>query len=184
MKLLEILLISISLAMDAFSVSIYKGLKLENNLKRNAFIIALFFSIFQMLMPIIGFYLGNSLNSYLFKFNYLLAFFLLIFIGFNIIKESFEEPKLENNLDLKELIILSLITSIDAFSIGLTFSLLKVNLLTSIIIIGIVTFILSLIGVFIGKIIKNKYQKLASIIGGIILIIIGLKILIEHLINY
>ena len=181
MEIKEIIFVSIALAMDAFSVSICKGLSMQYKFKRNALLIAICFSFFQMLMPLLGFYLGNCLNNYFIKFNYLIAFILLTIIGINMIKESYENKDINIGLSIKELLILSLATSIDAFSIGITFSFFKVNLLIAIILIGIITFILCLIGVILGKYIGNKLDKKAQIFGGIVLIIIGLKILLEHL---
>ncbi len=180
MKLFDLIIISIALSMDAFSVSICKGLSLKKNIKKNAFLLAFSFSIFQMLMPIIGYFLGYYLNSYFLKFNKLIAFVLLFIIGFNMIKESNKDNNLNNNLSLKELLILSIATSIDAFSIGLTFSLFKVNLTQAFLLIGIITFILCYIGVLIGKIIGKKFEQISSIFGGIILIIMSLKFLLEH----
>lgn len=184
MKITEIIFISIALAMDAFSVSICKGLEMKYKFKRNALLIVISFSFFQMLMPILGYYLGNSFNNYFIKFNHIIAFILLTIIGINMIKESYENKDINIGLSIKELLILSIATSIDAFSIGITFSLFKVNLLTSIVLIGLITFILCLIGVHLGKYIGNKLDKKAQIFGGIILIIIGLKILLEHFIIF
>lgn len=180
MKIFDLILISIALAMDAFSVSICKGLSLKDNFKRNTFFIAISFSIFQVLMPILGYFLGNNLNSYFTKFNKLIAFILLFIIGFNMIKESNNNDKLNSKLSFKELLILSIATSIDAFAVGLTFSLFKVNLTIASLLIGIITFILSYIGVLIGKVIGDKYEKTSEILGGIILIIMSLKFLLEH----
>jgi len=174
----EILLISISLAMDAFSVSISKGITMNYKIKRNSLILATSFSIFQMIMPLIGYYLGNLLNIYLLKYNYLIVFFILTIIGINMIKESYSNNIINSKLSLKELLLLSIATSIDALSIGITFSLFKINLLLTISIIGIITFILSFIGVNLGKILNNKFNNI-NILGGIILIILGLKNLLE-----
>ena len=166
--------------MDAFSVSICKGLQINKNIKKYAFVIALSFSLFQVLMPLLGYFLGSSLNSYFAKFNKLIAFVLLFIIGFNMIKDSFKQDNINTNLTLKELILLSIATSIDAFSVGLTFSLFKVNLLIALLLIGIITFVFCFIGVLIGKIIGDKFQKISEIFGGIVLIIMSLKFLLEH----
>ena len=122
MKLFELILISLSLAMDAFSVSICKGLSIKTNFKKKAFLLALSFSIFQVLMPILGFLLGNSLSEYFLKFNHLIAFFLLTVIGFNMLKESSKENDINNSFAFKEILGLSIATSIDGFSIGISFS--------------------------------------------------------------
>ena len=180
MKIFELLIISISLAMDAFSVSICKGLTINRNIFKKAIIISISFSLFQILMPILGFYLGNSLNTYFLKFNKLIAFVLLFIVGFNMIKESFEDTNLKSSLSIVELFGLSIATSIDAFSIGLTFSLLSVNLKLALLFIFIITFILSFLGVMLGKIIGSKYEKISEIFGGIVLIIMSLKFLLEH----
>lgn len=180
MKIYELIIISFSLAMDAFSVSICKGLKIKNNIIKSAIIISLSFSLFQVLMPILGFYLGTNLNQYFIRYNKLIAFGLLFIIGFNMIKESLMDSNLKTNLDFIELLSLGFATSIDAFSVGLTFSLFKVNLFIALSLIGIITFILSLIGVLIGKKIGNKYEKIAEVFGGVILIVMSLKFLLEH----
>ena len=180
MKIFELIIISFSLAMDAFSVSICKGLTISKNIKKYAFIISFSFCLFQMLMPLLGFLLGNSLNGYIMKFNHLIAFSLLLIIGINMIKDTFIKEELDSNLTFKELFALSIATSIDAFSVGLTFSLFKVNLLLAIILIGTITFILSFIGVFIGYKLGSKFNKLATLFGGIVLIILSLKFLLEH----
>ena len=180
MNISEIILISISLAMDAFSVSISKGLNIKNNIFKISLIIALFFSIFQMLMPILGYYLGNIFSNYILKFNNIIASILLLVIGFNMLKDSYHSNLLNTKISIKELIGLSIATSIDAFSIGITFSLFKINILNTIIVIGIITFILSFLGTLIGKIIGNKFEKISEIIGGIVLILMGLKFLFFH----
>lgn len=166
--------------MDAFSASVCKCLNIKNNFKLNSIIISFSFSIFQMIMPLIGYFLGNTLSDKLINFNHIIAFVLLSVVGINMIKESYKKEDLNNNFNFKELITLSIATSIDALSVGITFSFFKINLVNTIITIGITCFILSLLGCFIGKVIGNKINNLANIIGGIILILIGLKILLEH----
>ena len=180
MNYIELLLISFALSMDAFSVSICKGITLKYKIKRNSFIISLSFSIFQMLMPIIGYYLGSKLNNYFLSFNHLIAFIILLIVGINMIKESYKKEDINIGLSIKELISLSIATSIDALAVGITFSLFKINLLLSILTIGIITFILCLIGVNLGKYLNNKYEQKAEIFGGIILILIALKSLLDY----
>lgn len=182
MKYIEIIIISFALAMDAFSVSICKGVSLKYKIKRNSFLISLSFSIFQMIMPLIGYYLGNKLNTYFFTFSHIIAFIILITIGINMIKESYTKEDINIGLSIKELLSLSIATSIDALAIGITFALFKINLLLSILTIGIITFILCIIGVNIGKLIGNKYENKSQIIGGIVLIIMGIKNLLEYFI--
>ena len=181
MNIIGLLLISISLAMDAFSVSICKGISMKYKFKRNSFLITLSFSLFQMIMPLIGYFLGSRLNNYFLKFNHLIAFFILFIIGFNMIKESYTSEDIKDGLSIKELILLSIATSIDAMAIGITFSLFNINLKLVIFLIGIITFVLCYIGVNLGKIIGNKLGKKASILGGIVLILMSIKILLEYL---
>ena len=183
MNNIEIFLISLGLAMDAFSVSICKGLTMKYKFKRNAFLMALSFSIFQMLMPLIGYFLGNTLSNKLINFNHIIAFTLLTIIGINMIKESYKDEDIKIGLSIKELIGLSIATSIDAMAVGITFAFFNINLIKAIFMIGTVCFSLCLIGVYLGKLIGKRFNSLASIIGGIVLILIGLKILLEHLLS-
>lgn len=183
MNLLEVILIGISLAMDAFSVSICKGLSMKKINKYKALIIGLYFGIFQGIMPIIGYYLGNSFYDLITNYDHWIAFALLLFIGLNMIKESFSKDNKSSNdkTDFKTMFPLAIATSIDALAVGITFSIQKTNIFLESIIICIITFILSIIGVILGKKVGNKFGKKASILGGLVLIIIGIKILFEHL---
>ena len=183
MELFEIVVIGIGLAMDAFAVSVCKGLSMKKMNWKKAVIIALYFGIFQAIMPIIGYFLGNTFSSFIENIDHWLSFILLSAIGINMIKNSFdsEEDKRNDNIDIKTMLLLSIATSIDALAIGITFAFFKINLLFSIIIIGLITFILSIFGVKIGNKFGDKFQNKAEIIGGFILIVIGLKILLEHL---
>ena len=183
MKNYEIILISIALAMAAFSVSICKGLTMKHKFRRNSLIIALSFSLFQMIMPLIGYFLGSKLSGMLITFNHIIAFVLLVVIGFNMLHDAYHDEDLKEGLSISELIFLSFATSIDAMAVGITFSFFEVNLKFAILAIGIVAFLFSLIGVNLGKLIGNKFEKKAQIIGGIVLIIIGFKILLEHFFN-
>ena len=182
MENIELLIISIALSMDAFSVSICKGLTMKYKFRRNSLIIAMSFSFFQMLMPLIGYFLGSHLSSYLINFNHIITFILLLVIGINMIKESYNKEDIKIGLSIKELLLLSIATSIDAMAIGITFSLFEVNLTMATLMIGITAFIFSLVGVYLGKLIGNKFEKKAQIFGGIILIILGVKILLEQII--
>lgn len=181
MGIFELITISISLAMDAFSASICKGLKQTKLNLKNSLIVGTYFGLFQSIMPTIGYYLGNFFSDKIKAFDHYIAFFLLLFIGISMIKDTKENKDINYNLNFKEMFILSIATSIDALIIGITFSFLNVNLLMSIIIIGLITFILTSIGYNIGTYFGIKYQKKSQIIGGLILIIMGFKILIEHL---
>ncbi len=184
MKFIELLLIAVGLAMDAFAVSITTGFTEKKLKKRGIFKIAIFFGLFQGMMPLLGWSLGIKFIEYLSKYDHWIAFGLLSIIGGKMVYEGFQIEKCELDkkcMSNKKLIVLSIATSIDAFAVGLTFSVLKVSIIYPAIIIGVVTFVLSLIGVYIGKKMGGLIEKKMEIIGGIILIAIGLKILIEHL---
>ncbi len=183
MGIFEIVLIGLGLAMDAFAVSICKGLSMKKMNWKNAIIIALYFGIFQALMPIIGYWLGTTFSSLVENVDHWIAFILLVIIGGNMIKDSFDDEceKRNEKIDFKTMIILAIATSIDALAVGVTFAFFKTNIVLAVSIIGIITFILSLIGVKIGNHFGDKFQNKAELTGGIILIIIGIKILLEHL---
>ena len=183
MTLTEIILISIGLAMNAFAVSICKGLSIKKINWKVICIVGLYFGIFQAGMPIIGYFLGKGFESFVTKIDHWIAFILLSFIGINMIKEAFSKDENINGDDLsfKTMIILAIATSIDALAVGITFAFFDVNIIFSISMIGIITFILSAIGVILGNKFGNKYEKKSQLLGGLILIIIGIKILIEHL---
>lgn len=183
MGILEIVLIGLGLAMDALAVSICKGLSMKKMNWKNAIIIAVYFGIFQALMPVIGYFLGATFSNIVENVDHWITFVLLSAIGGNMIKESFDkESKNQNDkVDFKTMIILALATSIDALAVGVTFAFLKTNIVLAVFIVGIITFSLSLIGVKIGNRFGDKFKNKAEIAGGIILIIIGLKTLLEHL---
>lgn len=183
MNLFEIIIIALGLAMDAFAVSICKGLSMKKLNYKKIMIIALYFGLFQAFMPVIGYFLGTKFSLVVEKVDHWIIFILLSIIGGNMIKESTdnEEEKRNDLVDIKTMILLAIATSIDALAVGVTFAFLKVNLFLSITIIGIITFILSILGVIIGNKFGDKFQNKAELFGGIILIIIGLKILLEHL---
>lgn len=189
MGYLEILLTGIALAMDAFAVSICKGIKMPKLRKSHIVIIAVFFGGFQMLMPLIGWLLGSQFVQYISKFDHWIAFALLAFIGVKMAIESFKHEeedccKCDSKLDLKELVVLAIATSIDALAVGITFALYPdINILTSISIIGIVTFVICAGGVVIGHKFGAKFKSKAELLGGIVLVIIGLKLLIEGLLE-
>jgi putative Mn2+ efflux pump MntP len=184
MGIIEILLLGISLAMDAFAVSICKGLSMKKINWKKAIIIALYFGFFQALMPVIGYFLGITFQSLVTNIDHWIAFVLLILIGGNMIREALSEDESKNcndNVDFKTMVILAIATSIDALAVGITFAFLDVNVPIAVSLIGITTFIISLIGVKIGNRFGNKYENKAQIAGGVVLILIGLKILLEHL---
>ena len=183
MELFEIIAIGIGLAMDAFAVSICKGLSMKKIDWKKAIIIALYFGIFQALMPILGYFLGSTFSSFVQSVDHWIAFILLAIIGGNMIKDSTDDEveKRNDKVDVKTMLLLAIATSIDALAVGVTFAFFEVNLLLSISIIGIITFVLSFFGVIIGNKFGDKFQNRAELAGGIVLIIIGLKILLEHL---
>lgn len=183
MKLVEIFLIGIGLAMDAFAVSICKGLSMKKANWKKTCIIGIYFGIFQAGMPIVGYFLGKGFESFVTQIDHWIAFILLGFIGINMIREAFNKEKEETNDDtsFKTMVILAIATSIDALAIGITFAFLRVDIMLSACIIGIITFLISILGVFIGNKFGNKFDKKAEFLGGLILILIGIKILFEHL---
>lgn len=183
-----LLLMGVGLSMDAFAVSICKGLSMRKVNKKQCLVIGLFFGGFQALMPFIGWVLGSQFEQYITSIDHWIAFILLGFIGGKMVVEAIREKdeavevgKMDPPLDLKEMFILAIATSIDALAVGITFAFLQVPIVEAISIIGITTFVISVIGVYAGNFFGNRYKKKAELAGGIILILIGLKILLEHL---
>ncbi len=183
MGVLGIVFIAIGLSMDAFAVSVCKGLSMKKMDWKKTAIIGAYFGAFQAIMPLIGYLLGIGFQDRVTSIDHWIAFTLLIIIGINMIKEAFEgaEEGKNDNVDFKEMIVLAVATSIDALAIGITFAFLEINIFLAIDIIGIITFVISVIGVKIGNVFGNKYEKGAQIVGGVILILMGIKILLEHL---
>ena len=185
MSILELLLVAVGLSMDAFSVSICKGLTTKRFSWRMALICGLWFGFFQALMPTIGYFLGAQFQELIEAYDHWIAFGLLFLIGANMIREAVvgenEEDKSSSSLDLKTMLVLAVATSIDALAVGVSFACIQVNIWMAILIIGVTTFLFSILGVKIGNVFGSKYEKSAGIVGGIILILIGLKILLEHL---
>lgn len=183
MGIIELLLISIGLGMDAFAVAVCKGISMKKMEWKKAFIIGLYFGAFQGLMPLLGFLLGKSFENIVTSVDHWIAFTLLVIIGLNMIREAFSKDaeKMDDSVSFKSMIILAIATSIDALAIGITFAFLKVNILVAILMIGIITFILSVFGTKLGNKFGDKYGSKAELAGGIILIFIGTKILLEHL---
>lgn len=183
MGTIELLLLSVGLAMDAFAVSICKGISMKKMNWKKALIIGLYFGGFQALMPVIGYFLGTAFESIITNIDHWVAFILLGIIGGNMIKESFEDESDSCNDDVgfKTMVILAIATSIDALTVGITFAFLKVNLIAAISMIGVITLALSVIGTKIGNKFGNKYKNKAELVGGIILVLLGIKILLEHL---
>ena len=183
MELVELILISIGLGMDAFAVSVCKGLSMSKMNWKKAGIIALYFGGFQAIMPMIGYFLGSSFENIVTNIDHWIAFILLGIIGANMIKESFSKDSENCNDDtsFKTMIVLAIATSIDALAVGITFAFLRVNLVLAISLIGIITFALSIIGVKIGNRFGDRYERNAELVGGCILVLLGIKILLEHL---
>lgn len=183
-----LLLMGVGLAMDAFAVSICKGLSMRKVNKKQCLVIGLFFGGFQALMPFIGWVLGSQFEQYITSIDHWIAFILLGFIGGKMVVEAIREKdeavevgKMDPPLDLKEMFILAIATSIDALAVGITFAFLQVPIVEAVSIIGITTFVISVIGVYVGNFFGNRYKKKAELVGGMILILIGVKILLEHL---
>ena len=184
MGILELLILAIGLSMDAFAVSVCKGLAMKKLEFKNMAIVGLWFGGFQALMPTIGYFLGVQFKNQITAIDHWIAFVLLGIIGANMIKEACskdDEEEVKANLDVKTMFMLAIATSIDALAVGITFAFLSVNLVHAVTFIGITTFILSAVGVRIGNIFGTKYKAKAEIAGGIILILLGIKILLEHL---
>lgn len=185
---IELLLMGIGLAMDAFAVSICKGLSMRRVNKKQAVVIGLFFGGFQGLMPFVGWVLGNQFEQYITNVDHWIAFILLGFIGGKMILEAIkpgeacdEIKELDAPLDLKELCILAIATSIDALAVGITFAFLSYPIVEAVSIIGVVTFLICITGVYVGNFFGSKYKNKAEFAGGAILVILGLRILLSHL---
>ena len=187
MGFFELFLIGIGLSMDAFAVAICKGLGMERINKRDTLLLALFFGGFQALMPLMGYLLGSRFASYIERWDHWIAFVLLAFIGGKMLWEAYTEDEDEGDdkdaekIDLGEYLILAIATSIDALAVGISFAALSVDIVPAVSLIGITTFIFSVAGVAIGHTFGARYEKPATVVGGVVLILIGLKILLEHL---
>lgn len=181
LSFLELLLIAVGLSMDAFAVSICKGLSLKRLKVRHAALVGLYFGGFQALMPMIGWALGYRFERVIASVDHWVAFFLLAVIGVGMIRESRESEELNDDLSFRTMVVLAVATSIDALAVGITFAFLRVRILPAAGLIGVTTFLLSALGVYIGHVFGLKYKAKAELAGGIILILIGLKILLEHL---
>ena len=187
MGVIELLLIGVGLSMGAFAVAICKGLCMKRLDVRQALVIALFFGGFQALMPLVGWALGTQFEQFITPVDHWIAFALLAFIGGKMLWDSFHEDDegmacaADGRLDLRELTMLAVATSIDALAVGITFAFLRVDIVLSVGLIGATTFLLSLAGVAVGHRFGARYEKPATIVGGVVLILIGVKILLEHL---
>ena len=185
---IELFLLGIGLAMDAFAVSVCKGLGMRRLNKKQTLIIGLYFGGFQALMPLIGWLLGSQFQKYITSIDHWIAFILLSFIGGKMMIEAIREWNEEETVDVmdapldhKNMLVLAVATSIDALAVGITFAFLDTPIIEAITIIGITTMVISIIGVVVGNFFGSRYKITAEFIGGLILVLLGLKILIEHL---
>lgn len=185
MGIIELFVLAVGLSMDAFAVSICKGLSLRKINWKHMCIAGAWFGGFQALMPLIGYYLGNLFAGTITKYAHWVAFILLLYLGIKMIQESFggdeEENDVDHSMSIKSMFLLAVATSIDALAVGVTFAFLRVSIIPAVSFIGIITFICSAIGVKIGSAFGIKYKSKAELLGGIILIGIGAKILLDGL---
>ena len=178
MDLFTLLTLAVGLAMDAFAVSICKGLAMREKVLKKGIIVGLWFGGFQALMPTIGFFLGTQFKDQITSIDHWIAF-----VGINMVKEALsnDEEQADDSIAVKEMFILAVATSIDALAVGITFAFLNVHIVSAALMIGVCTFLISFAGVKIGNIFGTKYKSKAELAGGIILILLGFKILFEHL---
>ena len=183
MSLSELLILAVGLSMDAFAVSVCKGLSMQKMNWRHALVIGLYFGGFQAGMPLIGYLLGMGFQSRIEAVDHWIAFLLLGFIGINMIRESrdTDEEHVDPSIGFRTMVVLAVATSIDALAVGVTFAFLQVAILPAVCFIGVVTFFLSAVGVKIGNVFGTRYKSRAELTGGIILVLMGIKILAEHL---
>lgn len=182
MNLFELFILAVALSMDAFAVAICKGLSMKKMKWKNALLAGLYFGGFQAAMPLIGYFLGVQFKDLIESVDHWIAFVLLAFIGVSMIKES-REPSEEMNdsFAFKTMLILAVATSIDALAVGVSFAFLSVDIIPAVLLIGIITFTFSFAGIKIGNVFGSKYKSTAELAGGVILVLIGFKILLEHL---
>lgn len=183
MDYLAVYLIALGLAMDAFAVSIASGVVIKRRQLQNAFKFGIFFGSFQMIMPVLGWAAGVGLKDFIAGIDHWVAFGLLVFIGGKIIYESFRLERTEEArvFGFREMLLLAVATSIDALAIGLSFAFLDISIVAPVLIIGAVTFTLSFLGVFLGSTVGHFFERKLEVAGGLVLIGIGIKILLEHL---
>lgn len=180
MSILDLFILAVGLSMDAFAVSVCKGLSLGKIKPKHMCIAGAWFGGFQALMPLIGYFLGSFFAEMIEKYDHWVAFVLLAIIGGNMIKESFgKDEKVDSSMDVKSMLLLAIATSIDALAVGVTFAFLQVQIVPAMSFIGVITFIFSAVGVKIGSLFGTKYKSKAELFGGIVLVLIGIKILLE-----
>ncbi len=183
MGIAELFILAVGLSMDAFAVSICKGLSLGNIKVKHMCIAGAWFGGFQALMPLIGYFLGSFFAESITKYSHWIAFILLLYLGMSMMKESMDKEveELNNCMDIKTMFLLAVATSIDALAVGVTFAFLEVAIVPAISFIGVVTFVCSAVGVKIGSLFGTKYKSKAELFGGLVLVLIGVKILLEGL---
>jgi len=182
MSIIELLILSIALAMDAFAVSVCKGLSLKKVNVAHLVLAGIWFGGFQALMPVLGYFCGSKFADKVDKFDHWIAFVILALIGASMIKESMgDEEEINSNMDIKTMFFLAVATSIDALTVGITFAFLDVNIFMAVMFIGIITFVISAAGIEIGSIFGDKYKSRAEMLGGGVLILIGIKTLLTGL---
>ncbi|WP_367931984.1 manganese efflux pump MntP [Enterocloster citroniae] len=183
MSLTELFIIAVGLSMDAFAVAVCKGLAMPRMSWKGALIVGLYFGGFQAAMPLLGYFLGSKFSMAIRAYDHWVAFLLLVLIGAGMVKESFEKDESCANasLDVRGMVLLAVATSIDALAVGVTFAFLNVDIVPAVSFIGAVTFTLSMVGVKVGNAFGCKYKSRAELAGGAILVLMGLKILLEHL---
>ena len=183
MTICELLLIAVGVSMDAFAVSVCKGLSVRNLRPRHALYTAIWFGGFQALMPLVGYFIGVHFADFVSEVDHWIAFLLLSMIGGNMIKESREKAETcthDSDFSFRKMLGLAIATSIDALAVGVTFAFLKINIWTAVLLIGTTTAAFSGIGVRIGNLFGCRYKSSAELVGGVILVVMGLKILVEH----
>lgn len=183
MDLVELLLLAVGLAMDAFAVAVCKGLSLRELKLRQALLVGAWFGVFQGLMPVLGWLLGSAFSDLVQSVDHWIAFILLAIIGGNMIREAVkgDEEDVDPSLSFGVMFLLAVATSIDALAVGITFAFLNVNILLAVVLIGVITFAISAVGVKVGNLFGARYKSKAELLGGCVLILIGLKILLEDL---
>ena len=183
MTILELFILAVGLSMDAFAVAVCKGLAIGKINMKHALIVGLWFGGFQALMPLVGYLLGSSFAEYIAAVDHWIAMILLALIGVNMVRESRDkDPEhADPSLGFKTMLVMAVATSIDALAVGVTFAFLEVRILPAVSFIGVVTFLLSALGVKIGSIFGTKYKSKAELTGGVILILLGVKIFLEHM---
>ncbi|MGN0732628.1 MAG: manganese efflux pump MntP family protein [Emergencia sp.] len=183
MGITELIILAVGLSMDAFAVSICKGLSVRRLEIKHMALAGIWFGGFQALMPLIGYLLGSTFASYVQRFDHWIALILLAFIGLNMIKEAFgdDEEEVEDSFGAKTMFLMAVATSIDALAVGVTFAFLNVNVIFAVSTIGITTFIFSAAGIKIGNVFGLRFKSKAELAGGAILVLLGLKIFVEHM---